>query len=106
MGIYPASRCGAAAGHHTDGSHLTCLLTKPKSRYGHSLLRQLHWTGRDGEIPARHRCGTLPRKIDEGRPQPAGCEGRRRVCEQPMTKAKAIVVPVTPFQQNCTVLWC
>jgi glyoxylase-like metal-dependent hydrolase (beta-lactamase superfamily II) len=23
-----------------------------------------------------------------------------------MTKAKAIVVPVTPFQQNCTVLWC
>jgi hydroxyacylglutathione hydrolase len=23
-----------------------------------------------------------------------------------MTKAKAIVVPVTPFQQNCTLLWC
>jgi len=23
-----------------------------------------------------------------------------------MTKANAIVVPVTPFQQNCTVLWC
>ena len=23
-----------------------------------------------------------------------------------MTRAKAIVVPVTPFQQNCTVLWC
>jgi glyoxylase-like metal-dependent hydrolase (beta-lactamase superfamily II) len=23
-----------------------------------------------------------------------------------MTKPKAIVVPVTPFQQNCTVLWC
>ena len=23
-----------------------------------------------------------------------------------MTKAKAIIVPVTPFQQNCTVLWC
>ena len=22
------------------------------------------------------------------------------------TKAKAIVVPVTPFQQNCTLLWC
>jgi hydroxyacylglutathione hydrolase len=23
-----------------------------------------------------------------------------------MTKAKALIVPVTPFQQNCTVLWC
>ena len=23
-----------------------------------------------------------------------------------MTKEKAIIVPVTPFQQNCTVLWC
>lgn len=23
-----------------------------------------------------------------------------------MTKAKAIIVPVTPFEQNCTVLWC
>jgi hydroxyacylglutathione hydrolase len=23
-----------------------------------------------------------------------------------MTQAKAIIVPVTPFQQNCTVLWC
>ncbi len=23
-----------------------------------------------------------------------------------MTKAKAIIVPVTPFQQNCTLLWC
>jgi hydroxyacylglutathione hydrolase len=23
-----------------------------------------------------------------------------------MIKAKAIVVPVTPFQQNCTLLWC
>jgi hydroxyacylglutathione hydrolase len=24
----------------------------------------------------------------------------------PMSKAKAIIVPVTPFQQNCTLLWC
>ena len=23
-----------------------------------------------------------------------------------MTRAKAVIVPVTPFQQNCTVLWC
>jgi glyoxylase-like metal-dependent hydrolase (beta-lactamase superfamily II) len=23
-----------------------------------------------------------------------------------VTKTKAIIVPVTPFQQNCTVLWC
>jgi hydroxyacylglutathione hydrolase len=23
-----------------------------------------------------------------------------------MTKAKAVIVPVTPFQQNCTLLWC
>jgi glyoxylase-like metal-dependent hydrolase (beta-lactamase superfamily II) len=23
-----------------------------------------------------------------------------------MTKANAVVVPVTPFQQNCTLLWC
>ena len=23
-----------------------------------------------------------------------------------MTKAKAVVIPVTPFQQNCTLLWC
>ena len=23
-----------------------------------------------------------------------------------MTKAKALIVPVTPFQQNCMVLWC
>jgi hydroxyacylglutathione hydrolase len=23
-----------------------------------------------------------------------------------MTKANAIIVPVTPFQQNCTLLWC
>jgi hydroxyacylglutathione hydrolase len=23
-----------------------------------------------------------------------------------MSKAKAIIIPVTPFQQNCTLLWC
>src|SRR3954453_10808377 len=23
-----------------------------------------------------------------------------------MTQAKAIIIPVTPFQQNCTLLWC
>jgi hydroxyacylglutathione hydrolase len=23
-----------------------------------------------------------------------------------MTKGKALIVPVTPFQQNCTLLWC
>jgi len=23
-----------------------------------------------------------------------------------MSKAKALIVPVTPFQQNCTLLWC
>ena len=23
-----------------------------------------------------------------------------------MTKTKAVIVPVTPFQQNCTLLWC
>lgn len=23
-----------------------------------------------------------------------------------MTKAKAVIIPVTPFQQNCTLLWC
>jgi glyoxylase-like metal-dependent hydrolase (beta-lactamase superfamily II) len=23
-----------------------------------------------------------------------------------MTRAKAMIVPVTPFQQNCTILWC
>ena len=23
-----------------------------------------------------------------------------------MTQAKALIVPVTPFQQNCTLLWC
>jgi glyoxylase-like metal-dependent hydrolase (beta-lactamase superfamily II) len=23
-----------------------------------------------------------------------------------MTKAKAVIVPVMPFQQNCTLLWC
>lgn len=23
-----------------------------------------------------------------------------------MTKAKALIIPVTPFQQNCTLLWC
>lgn len=23
-----------------------------------------------------------------------------------MTRAKAVVIPVTPFQQNCTLLWC
>ena len=23
-----------------------------------------------------------------------------------MTNAKAVIVPVTPFQQNCTLLWC
>jgi hypothetical protein len=23
-----------------------------------------------------------------------------------MTKAKAVIIPVTPFQQNCTMLWC
>src|SRR5262249_55109028 len=23
-----------------------------------------------------------------------------------MTKPKAIIIPVTPFQQNCTLLWC
>jgi hydroxyacylglutathione hydrolase len=25
---------------------------------------------------------------------------------RPMTKTKAVIVPVTPFQQNCTLLWC
>jgi hydroxyacylglutathione hydrolase len=28
------------------------------------------------------------------------------VTKTKVTKAKAIIVPVTPFQQNCTVLWC
>ena len=23
-----------------------------------------------------------------------------------MTKAKVVIIPVTPFQQNCTLLWC
>ena len=23
-----------------------------------------------------------------------------------MTKAKGLIIPVTPFQQNCTLLWC
>ena len=23
-----------------------------------------------------------------------------------MTKAKALIIPVTPFQQNCRLLWC
>jgi hydroxyacylglutathione hydrolase len=23
-----------------------------------------------------------------------------------MTKAKAVIIPVTPFQQNCTLVWC
>jgi len=23
-----------------------------------------------------------------------------------MTKINAVIVPVTPFQQNCTLLWC
>jgi glyoxylase-like metal-dependent hydrolase (beta-lactamase superfamily II) len=23
-----------------------------------------------------------------------------------VTKTQAVIVPVTPFQQNCTVLWC
>jgi hydroxyacylglutathione hydrolase len=23
-----------------------------------------------------------------------------------MTKAKALIIPVTPFQQNCTLVWC
>jgi glyoxylase-like metal-dependent hydrolase (beta-lactamase superfamily II) len=25
---------------------------------------------------------------------------------RPMTKTKAVIVPVTPFQQNSTLLWC
>ena len=25
---------------------------------------------------------------------------------RPMTRTKAVIVPVTPFQQNCTLLWC
>jgi hydroxyacylglutathione hydrolase len=25
---------------------------------------------------------------------------------QTKTKAKALIIPVTPFQQNCTLLWC
>ncbi len=24
----------------------------------------------------------------------------------PMTKANTVIIPVTPFQQNCTLLWC
>jgi hydroxyacylglutathione hydrolase len=27
-------------------------------------------------------------------------------CARTMTKAKAVIIPVTPFQQNCTLLWC
>jgi glyoxylase-like metal-dependent hydrolase (beta-lactamase superfamily II) len=23
-----------------------------------------------------------------------------------MPKVKAVIIPVTPFQQNCTLLWC
>src|ERR1700674_5514338 len=30
----------------------------------------------------------------------------RPMTKAKVTKAKAIIVPVTPFQQNCTVLWC
>jgi glyoxylase-like metal-dependent hydrolase (beta-lactamase superfamily II) len=31
---------------------------------------------------------------------------KTKVTKAKVTKAKAIIVPVTPFQQNCTVLWC
>lgn len=27
-------------------------------------------------------------------------------CPSSMTRAQAVIVPVTPFQQNCTLLWC
>ena len=27
-------------------------------------------------------------------------------CASSMTKAKALIIPVTPFQQNCMLLWC
>jgi hypothetical protein len=27
-------------------------------------------------------------------------------CAPSMTQAKALIIPVTPFQQNCTLLWC
>jgi hydroxyacylglutathione hydrolase len=33
-------------------------------------------------------------------------QAENQVTEAKVTKAKAIIVPVTPFQQNCTVLWC
>jgi hydroxyacylglutathione hydrolase len=33
-------------------------------------------------------------------------ENQNNYCKAKVTKAKAIIVPVTPFQQNCTVLWC
>jgi glyoxylase-like metal-dependent hydrolase (beta-lactamase superfamily II) len=33
-------------------------------------------------------------------------QAENQITEAKVTKAKAIIVPVTPFQQNCTVLWC
>src|SRR3974390_1210162 len=38
------------------------------------------------------------------RPLPANFSPSR--CASPMTKAKTILAPVTPFQQNGTILWC
>src|SRR5206468_3423229 len=36
--------------------------------------------------------------------------GKNRQCgpmnNQASTKAGAVIIPVTPFQQNCTLLWC
>jgi glyoxylase-like metal-dependent hydrolase (beta-lactamase superfamily II) len=36
----------------------------------------------------------------------ARAKPKTKVTKAKVTKAKAIIVPVTPFQQNCTVLWC
>ena len=36
----------------------------------------------------------------------ARAKPKTKVTKPKVTKAKAIIVPVTPFQQNCTVLWC
>jgi hydroxyacylglutathione hydrolase len=44
-------------------------------------------------------------KCFNGRPSSAQPDPLIR-CVPPMTRARAIIIPVTPFQQNCTLVWC
>jgi glyoxylase-like metal-dependent hydrolase (beta-lactamase superfamily II) len=85
-----------------------CLSQKPRAEMSHAVLPSSAWSGYFALTPTgvvsdstfqlnQRSFGDDP----SARPKPISLR-----CASQMTKAKALIVPVTPFQQNCTLLWC